>query len=155
MPLESDVILLATAQRYIKYLVAGLGIGMLSVFVQACDPSLELHFACRFVQGFCGAFLFFYTLFLSASLFEDKPGDGQRVFAMTMASLAMEVAECSGSVLGPALYDSFGRRWNFTLNSSLSVSVNLVCTYLFVFLDGTCSRVVKRGLSTSACICLE
>lgn len=118
--LESDVILLATAQRYIKYLVAGLGIGMLSLFVQACDPSLELHFACRFVQGFCGAFLFFYTLFLSASLFEDKPGDGQRVFAMTMASLAMEVAECSGSVLGAALYDSFGQSAVFMFLGSVS-----------------------------------
>jgi len=92
--------------RHIKYLIVGLGIGTATLFLQALSPTWAMHTGCRFVQGFCGAFIFFYTFLLSVALFRGQ----QQVVAMTFASCALNVAEVFGSFLGAVLFDVWGQR---------------------------------------------
>jgi len=102
---EEDVLTIKTVRRQIHYLVIGLLIGMVTLMCQALYPRCWMHTVCRFVQGFAGAFLFFYTFLLSSVLFEDK----QRNFSLTMAATALNIAEVIGSTLGAVLYDTWGQ----------------------------------------------
>merc|ERR1719316_2430891 len=59
-----------------------------------------------FVQGFVGAFLFFYVFLLNVAIFKGQ----QQVVAMTFASCATVLAELAGPLLGSILFDSYGQR---------------------------------------------
>jgi MFS family permease len=100
---------LISARRWVVYLVIGLGFGTVTLAFQAMSPHIMMHTICRFVQGFAGAFIFFYAFLLNVELFEG----GQQVFAMTAASIALNIAEVLGSSLGAVLYHHFGQRTVF------------------------------------------
>jgi len=104
----------ATVQRQIKVVIFNLGIGVITLFVQAWLPleaiepygMLEMHTVCRFVQGFVGAFLFFYVFLLNVAIFKGQ----QQVMAMTLASCATVLAELAGPLLGSIIFDTLGQR---------------------------------------------
>merc|ERR1719424_1347657 len=66
-----------------------------------------MHLWCRFVQGFAGAFIFFYAFLLSVALFQAE--SSQQDFAMTSASTALNIAEVLGSLFGALLYEFWGQ----------------------------------------------
>merc|ERR1719352_2247901 len=97
---------LSTVKGQIKIIIFSLGIGVLTLFVQAWSPRWHVHTACRFVQGFVGAFLFFYVFLLNVAIFKGQ----QQVVAMTFASCATVLAELAGPLLGSILFDNYGQR---------------------------------------------
>lgn len=92
--------------RQIKIIIGALGIGVITLFVQANIPRWHIHCACRFIQGFVGAFLFFYVFLLVVAIFKGQ----RQVTAMTFASCATVLAELAGPLLGSILFDSYGQR---------------------------------------------
>jgi len=96
----------STVLRQIKIIIFNLGIGVVTLFVQASSPHWHVHTACRFVQGFVGAFLFFYVFLLNVAVFKGQ----QQVVAMTFASCATVLAELAGPLLGSLLFDRWGQR---------------------------------------------
>merc|ERR1719324_391918 len=103
---KADITPLATVQRQIKIIIFNLGIGVITLFIQANIPRWHVHTACRFVQGFVGAFLFFYVFLLNVAIFKGQ----QQVIAMTCASCATVLAELAGPLLGSILFDMYGQR---------------------------------------------
>jgi len=104
-----DITPFPTVQRQIKLIIFNLGIGVCTLFIQANNPRWHVHTACRFVQGFVGAFLFFYVFLLNVAIFKGQ----QQVIAMTCASCATVLAELAGPLLGSVLYDAYGQRTVF------------------------------------------
>merc|ERR1719197_927492 len=96
----------ADVQRQLKIIIFNLGIGVLTLLVQAWSPRMAVHTACRFIQGFVGAFLFFFVFLLNVAIFKGQ----QQVTAMTFASCATVLAELAGPLLGSVLFDAYGQR---------------------------------------------
>jgi len=107
----------ATSRFGVGCLIAGLGIGTLTLALQAMWPSCHMHIACRFVQGLLGAFIFFYAFLLSVQVFRGR----QQVVAMTSATCALNVAEVMGAVLGAAFFEAYGNRGVFAFLAGISV----------------------------------
>jgi MFS family permease len=103
---EVDITTYATVQKQLKVIIFNLGIGVITLFIQANCPRWHVHTACRFVQGFVGAFLFFYVFLLNVAVFRGQ----QQVIAMTCASCATVLAELAGPLLGSILFDAYGQR---------------------------------------------
>jgi len=101
-----DITPFATVKRQVKIIIFCLGIGVITLFIQANIPRWHVHTACRFVQGFVGAFLFFYVFLLNVAIFTGQ----RQVVAMTFASCATVVAELAGPLLGSVLFDAYGQR---------------------------------------------
>jgi len=114
---ESEDTDYSTVLRYIKYLIIALGVGALTLFAQAMEPTWSVHFGCRFIQGFAGAFIFFYTALLNVALFMDKQQD----VAVTIAACALNVAEVLGSFLGAVMFDRWGQGSVFYFLAVVSV----------------------------------
>jgi len=93
-------------KQQIKLVIFNLGIGVFTLFIQASCPRWHVHTICRFVQGFVGAFLFFFVFLLNVAVFKGQ----QQVTAMTCASCATVLAELAGPLLGSILFDAFGQR---------------------------------------------
>jgi MFS family permease len=103
---EVDLTPFPTVKRQIKFIIFNLGIGVVTLFIQAYVPRWHVHTACRFVQGFVGAFLFFYVFLLNVAIFKGQ----QQVVAMTCASCATVLAELAGPLLGSIIFDAYGQR---------------------------------------------
>merc|ERR1740127_298859 len=103
---EVDITPYSDVIRQIKIIIFNLGIGVMTLFIQANCPRWHVHTACRFVQGFVGAFLFFYVFLLNVAIFRGQ----QQVLAMTCASCATVLAELAGPLLGSILFDAYGQR---------------------------------------------
>jgi len=114
---ENSVATNSTVRRQIVYLVLGLLVGGVTLACQAMWPTFRIHSTCRFIQGLCGAFIFFYTFRLSVQLFKGQ----QQVFAMTAAATALNVAEVLGSFCGALLFDIWGQRAVFWVLAGASV----------------------------------
>lgn len=111
-----DITPFPTVQRQIKIIIVSLGIGVVSLFIQAYSPRMHVHTAARFVQGFVGAFLFFYVFLLNVAIFRGQ----QLVVAMTFASSATVVAELAGPLLGSVLFDAYGQQSVFAFLGVIS-----------------------------------
>lgn len=98
-------------------LIAGLAIGALTLVKQASDDTYSVHMACRLVQGFLGAILFFYSYLLSIELFRGK----QQLFALTLNTIALNVAEVGGPLLGATVFTLSGQETSFYFLTLLSV----------------------------------
>jgi len=115
----------ATVRQQIKVVIANLGVGVITLFVQAWLPleaihpygMWEMHTFCRFIQGFVGAFLFFYVFLLNVAIFKGQ----QQVMAMTLASCATVLAELAGPLLGSIIFDTLGQRAVFWTLGAVSL----------------------------------
>jgi len=105
---SKDTTTLSQVRQQIWFLVGGLAVGTVTLLCQAFSPHYNVHIVCRFIQGFAGAFIFFYSFLLSVSLFKSQ--SSQQDFAMTTASMALNVAEVLGSLLGAVIFDAWGQR---------------------------------------------
>lgn len=98
-------------------LIVGLLIGGATLVKQANDDSYAVHMVCRLVQGFLGAILFFYSYLLSIELFTGK----QQIFALTLNTIALNVAEVGGPLFGATVFTVSGQSTSFYLLTALSV----------------------------------
>jgi len=114
---DVDITTFADVKRQLKIIIFNLGIGVLTLFVQAWSPRMAVHTACRFIQGFVGAFLFFFVFLLNVAIFKGQ----QRVVAMSFASCATVLAELAGPLLGSVLYDNYGQSAVFWFLSLASI----------------------------------
>lgn len=123
-----DVTTYETVLKQIKVIVFNLGIGVVTLFIQANDPRWYVHTSCRFVQGFVGAFLFFYVFLLNVAVFKGQ----QQVVAMTFASCATVLAELAGPLVGSILYDAYGQKvvfWFLGVVSFINQGMLLLVLY--------------------------
>jgi len=114
---SEEVLTVGVVKRQIYYLIAGLGVGAVTLLCQSMHPRWWVHTTCRFFQGLAGAFIFFYCFLLSANLFKG----GQQTFAMTMSSTALNVAEVLGSSVGAWLFDRWGQEAVFLVLGCVSI----------------------------------
>merc|ERR1719473_2513908 len=114
---DVDITPFPEVKRQIKLVIVSLGIGVFTLFIQAWTPRWHVHTACRFVQGFVGAFLFFYVFLLNVAVFKGQ----QQVVAMTFASCATVLAELAGPLVGSLLFDAYGQRSVFWFLGSVSL----------------------------------
>merc|ERR1719395_113659 len=116
----------AEMRSHVRKLIFGLTIGLLTLLAEAKNPDwipdIQVHLCCRLTQGFVGAFLFFYSYLLSVKLFEGP----QQVFALTAASIALNVAEVFGPLLGAAIFTAYGSGAPYVFLAVLSVLNNLL-----------------------------
>merc|ERR1740127_364594 len=120
----------ARTRRQIIYVIGGLILGTITLFTQALYPHLQTHTVCRFIQGFAGAFIFFYTFLLSVAMFKGE----QQVFAMTAAATALNMAEVLGSTLGAVIFDLYGQRTVFWFLGAASVVNQIVLVAIIFFI---------------------
>lgn len=98
-------------------LIVGLIVGAGTLVKQATDDSYTVHMVCRVIQGFLGAILFFYSYLLSIELFSGK----QQIFALTLNTIALNVAEVGGPLFGATVFTMSGQSSSFYLLTGLSV----------------------------------
>jgi MFS family permease len=122
----------ARTRQQIVYVIGGLVIGTITLFTQALYPHLQTHTVCRFIQGFAGAFIFFYTFLLSVAMFKGE----QQVFAMTAAATALNMAEVLGSTLGAVIFDYYGQRTVFWFLGFASVLNQVVLVAIICMIRG-------------------
>jgi len=127
---EVDITPFPTVKHQIKVVIFNLGIGVVTLFIQANIPRWHVHTACRFVPGFVGAFLFFYVFLLNVAVFKGQ----QQVVAMTFASCATVLAELAGPLVGSLLFDAYGQRSVFWFLGVVSLinQLMLVAVYFTV-----------------------
>jgi MFS family permease len=138
--------LYSTAKRHIKFLVFGLGIGVATLFIQALSPRWQTHVICRFIQGFAGAYIFFYVFLLNVAVFKGQ----QQVTAMTCASCATVVAELAGPLLGSLLFDQFGQRatfWFLGFVSLINQGMLVLALYTIKHTEGLESPTASPAIS--------
>jgi len=130
---DVDITPFADVKRQIKIIIFNLGIGVLTLFVQAWSPRMAVHTTCRFIQGFVGAFLFFFVFLLSVAIFKGQ----QRVVAMSCASCATVLAELAGPLLGSVLYDNYGQSAVFWFLSLASIVNQVMLVGVFFTIQHT------------------
>jgi len=113
-------------RAHVLKLIGGLSVGALTLLLEFKNPSfipdMHVHLFCRLSQGFIGAFLFFYAFLLAVKLFEGP----QQVCALTMTSIALNVAEVFGPLLGAAIFTAYGEAAPYLFLILLSVINNVL-----------------------------
>merc|ERR1719160_1542033 len=120
-------------RSHVLKLGVGLMLGSLTLLVEAkanhnSFASMHtIHLNCRLVQGFLGAFLFFYAYLLAATAFEGR----QQVFALTLATISLNVAEVFGPFFGAWIFSYWGLQATYYVLAGLSIlnNVLLLVTY--------------------------
>merc|ERR1719321_329650 len=120
-------------RSHVLKLGVGLMLGSLTLLVEAkanhsSYASMHtIHLNCRLVQGFLGAFLFFYAYLLAATAFEGR----QQVFALTLATISLNVAEVFGPFFGAWIFSYWGLQATYYVLAALSIlnNVLLLVTY--------------------------
>jgi len=136
---------LKSARRWIVFLLIGLGFGTITLAFQAMSPHLMMHTSCRFIQGFAGSFIFFYAFLLNVELFEGN----QQVFAMTAASIALNIAEVLGSSMGAWVFHHFGQRSVFVFLAAASLGNQVLLLFVTVSLTASERSPVARTPGSS------
>ena len=97
-----------------------------------------VHTTCRLAQGFLGAFLFFFSFLLAIELFSGK----QQIFALTAATVALNVAEVFGPFLGAGVFSLWGDSASFFILAGASFMNQLFLWVVFYLLgsDGVHKR---------------
>lgn len=133
---DEGAIMAATVKRHIIYLFIGLTVGAITLGYQALNPTYYPHMICRFIQGFVGAFIFFYTFLLSSVLFKGQ----QQIFAMTAASTALNVAEVLGSFFGALIFETYGQSTVFWFLAVVSVLNQVLLVIIYFMVNSTVIR---------------
>lgn len=126
----------AALRGHVIKLGVGLLLGAATLLVEARAEDNKyasmhtVHLNCRLIQGFLGAFLFFYAYYLAATAFE---GD-QQVFCLTLATISLNVAEVFGPFIGAYIFSEFGLEMAYYVLAALSLMNNfflLIVWFMF------------------------
>jgi MFS family permease len=135
---HASVLSLKEVKYQIFALVVGLLIGSATLVKQATDGSYTVHIWCRIIQGFLGAILFFYSYLLSIELFTGK----QQIFALTLNTISLNIAEVGGPLLGATVFTVAGQASSFYFLTIMSTINQGVLLYALWWLH-------QRGSSSS------
>jgi len=124
---------------HVLKLIAGLFAGGATLLVEAKAHKVDgftmhqVHLMCRLVQGFIGAFLFFYAYLLSVACFKGS----QQIFALTATTISLNVAEVFGPFVGATIFSQYGLAEAYYVLAALSVlnSVFLVGVWFIMPTD--------------------
>mmetsp|Transcript_36439 Transcript_36439/g.72058 ORF Transcript_36439/g.72058 Transcript_36439/m.72058 type:complete len:509 (-) Transcript_36439:29-1555(-) len=119
-------------RKQVMNLVIGLMCGTVALTVEGLWPSMAVHFFTRFAQGFFGAFLFFFSFFLSIELFQARTF--QQRLAITMSTMALHSAEVFGPFFGAAIFVHWGPQTVFFVLAGLSCVVQVLLLVVYVSL---------------------
>lgn len=119
-------------------LIIGLMCGAVALTIEGMYPTFGVHFITRFAQGFLGAFLFFYSFFLSIELFQAK--SFQQRIAITMSTMALHCAEVFGPFFGAAIFTRWGQRAVFLTLAGMSLFGQLMLFIVYITLPGDTER---------------
>jgi MFS family permease len=114
---KASVLTITHVKWQVAALIVGLVVGAGTLVKQASDDSYTVHMVCRVIQGFLGAILFFYSYLLSIELFQGT----QQIFALTLNTIALNVAEVGGPLFGATVFTMSGQSSSFYLLTALSV----------------------------------
>jgi hypothetical protein len=120
-------------RSHVVKLGVGLVLGSATLLLEAEAEHNEyasmhtVHLNCRLVQGFLGAFLFFYAYYLAATMFEGA----QQVFALTLATICLNVAEVFGPFLGAWIFSVWGLEMAYYVLAALSVLNNALLLVVY------------------------
>jgi len=114
---RASALTLAQVNYQLFGLIVGLFVGAVTLMKQASDDSYTAHIVCRVIQGFLGAILFFYSYLLSIELFTGR----QQIFALTLNTIALNVAEVGGPLLGATVFTVSGKSSSFYFLTAISV----------------------------------
>jgi hypothetical protein len=139
---------------HVLKLMAGLFAGGATLLVEAKAHKVDgftmhqVHLLCRLVQGFVGAFLFFYAYLLSVACFKGS----QQIFALTATTISLNVAEVFGPFVGATIFSQYGLAEAYYVLAGLSVlnSAFLVGVYFLMPTDALDSDIVAFPEETTA-----
>jgi MFS family permease len=140
----------AALRSHLLKLGVGLLLGAATLLVEARAHDNKyasmhtVHLNCRLIQGFLGAFLFFYAYYLAATAFE---GD-QQVFCLTLATICLNVAEVFGPFIGAYIFTEYGLEMAYYVLAALSLLNNflLLVVWLMFPVDPSESPDEKTAL---------
>jgi predicted MFS family arabinose efflux permease len=140
----------AALRSHVIKLGVGLLLGAATLLVEATADNNKyasmhtVHLNCRLIQGFLGAFLFFYAYYLAATAFE---GD-QQVFCLTLATICLNVAEVFGPFIGAYIFSEFGLEMAYYVLAALSLLNNflLLVVWLMFPVDPPAAADEKTAL---------
>ena len=127
---KASSLTLRDVQLQIGTLILGLLVGAFTLLKQANDDSYSVHMVCRVTQGFIGAILFFYSYLLSIELFTGR----QQLFALTLNTISLNVAEVGGPLLGATVFTVSGQQVSFYFLTIVSVTNQLLLVGVLVWL---------------------
>lgn len=124
----------ADIRRHVIFLIIGLFCGALTLIAEGLFPRLWMHTIARLAQGFLGSILFFFAFLLSIELFSGK----QQIFALTAATVALNVAEVFGPFLGASIFTLWGETASFFVLAAASFvnQILLLVVYFMIGNDG-------------------
>jgi len=109
---------------HVVNLIIGLMCGSAALTIEGMWPSMAVHFFTRFAQGFLGAFLFFFSFFLSIELFQAR--SFQQRIALTMSTMSLHCAEVFGPFFGASIFVRWGPEAVFFAIAGMSCGVQLL-----------------------------
>ena len=136
---KASALTLQGVKLQIGALIAGLFVGALTLVKQAMDDTYSVHMTCRVVQGFIGAILFFYSYLLSIELFTGR----QQIFALTLNTISLNVAEVGGPLLGATVFTYSGQEISFYFLTAISFVNQIFLIGILFWLHREASNVTE------------
>jgi len=129
---------------HVVNLIIGLMCGAVALTIEGIWPTMGVHFITRFAQGFLGAFLFFFSFFLSIELFQAK--SFQQRLAITMSTMSLHCAEVFGPFIGASIFMRYGQRAVFLSLAGMSLFGQLMLFIVYITLpsDTECCYITPR-----------
>jgi MFS family permease len=135
---EAEPLRWSHLKSHIVNLIIGLMCGAVALTLEGLWPTMGMHVVTRFVQGFLGAFLFFFSFFLSIELFQAR--SFQQRIAITMSTMALHCAEVLGPFFGASIFMRFGQSAVFFTLAGLSLFGQLMLFIVYVTLPKDTER---------------
>jgi len=131
---EAESLKWSHLRGHVINLIIGLMCGAVALTIEGLWPTMGVHFITRFAQGFLGAFLFFFSFFLSIELFQAK--SFQQRMAITMSTMSLHCAEVFGPFFGASIFMRRGQRAVFFTLAGMSLFGQLMLLIVYITLPG-------------------
>lgn len=128
-------------RSHVINLIIGLMCGSAALTIEGMWPSMAVHFFTRFAQGFLGAFLFFFSFFLSIELFQAR--SFQQRIALTMSTMSLHCAEVFGPFFGASIFMRWGPQTVFFTIAGMSCGVQLLLLAVYFTLPTNGEQVAE------------
>jgi len=135
---EAEPLKWSHLKGHVVNLIIGLMCGAVALTIEGLWPTMGVHVVTRFAQGFLGAFLFFFSFFLSIELFQAK--SFQQRIAITMSTMALHCAEVLGPFFGASIFMRFGQRAVFLALAGMSLFGQFMLWIVYITLPKDTER---------------
>jgi len=143
---EAEKLQWSHLKSHVVNLIIGLMCGAIALATEGMWPTMGMHFITRFAQGFLGAFLFFFSFFLSIELFQAK--SFQQRIAITMSTMSLHCAEVFGPFFGASIFVRYGQRAVFLTLAGMSLFVQVMLFIVYITLPADTERYIFTPRTT-------